>query len=167
MGCQLQASLKMSYSTCKHDWHTLLFGTLSRNVGNTELSPSPMNLVYRTPWVCSAFKKPSKIISDSISQEDASQVLKHLCFTMGIPWAQGWAIFVAYTKMQNLTSFLAKDYSHTGFGVTWVLMGTLWPASINNDSDSWYTMMIVTSLFCQLLLFLTSLKHGFLHFTLP
>ena len=55
-------------------------GTPATSVGYTELSPSPTNLMYRTPCCCSASKKPFRIISVSIEEEEPFQFLKQVWF---------------------------------------------------------------------------------------
>ena len=45
----------------------------------TELSPSPITLMYCTPCMSSAALKPLTIISVSIKQEEQDQFLKQVC----------------------------------------------------------------------------------------
>ena len=52
-----------------------------------ELSPSPMNRIYLTPCTCSACMKPSRMMSISIPEEDASQILQCWCWSFGISCA--------------------------------------------------------------------------------
>ena len=105
-----------------------------------------MKFIYRTLCRCSALEKPSKIISDSIDDDDPVQFLKHSCI-LPAPCSQtAQYLFRTPMYVQKVLSFFYKNNTHTRESIITVFMCAFAPPCIHYNRYSWHILMIVNFL---------------------
>ena len=56
------------------------------------------------------------------------------------------AELVTNSREEQLLGFLPEDHGYTTLGIVALLVASFWPTSIANYSDSWHTLVLVSSL---------------------